>query len=114
MDEIYWGLFNSDQIPQALSAEFVMKPAQVSEQAIVANLNKQFIAIGPGWHYADLHNMVPEILVQDSHPDARYMLPFAANAFQNGHTQSILDAQPVYLRDSVSWQKRQRIRTQSL
>jgi len=114
MDEIYWGLFNADKIPQALSAEFVMKPAQVGEQDIIVNLSKQFIAIGPGWHYADLHNIVPEILVQDSHPDARYMLPFAVDAFQKGQTQSILDAQPVYLRDSVSWQKRQRIRTQSL
>lgn len=114
MDEIYWGLFSADKIPQALSAEFVMKPAQVSEQEIIAHLNKQFIAIGPGWHYADLQNIIPEVVVQDAHPDARYILPLAVDAFQKGQTQSILEAQPVYLRDSVSWQKRQRVRTQSL
>lgn len=114
MDEVYWGLFNADKIPQALSAEFVMKPIDVCEQKIVADLHKQFVAIGPGWHYADLQKIVPELLVQDAHPNAQYMLPIAVDAFQKGETQSILDAQPVYLRDSVSWQKRQRIRTQSL
>ncbi len=114
MDEIYWGLFSADRIPSALSAEFVMKPAEVCEQEAIVKLDKQFIAIGPGWHYADLQPIVPATLVQDVHPDARFMLPIAVDAFNQGKTQSIFDAQPVYLRDSVSWQKRQRIRTQSL
>jgi tRNA threonylcarbamoyladenosine biosynthesis protein TsaB len=77
-------------------------------------LNKKFIAIGPGWHYADLVSVAPESIIQDVHPNALYMLPLAVDAFNKGQTQSILDAQPVYLRDSVSWQKRQRIRTQPL
>ncbi|GGY67129.1 tRNA (adenosine(37)-N6)-threonylcarbamoyltransferase complex dimerization subunit type 1 TsaB [Cellvibrio zantedeschiae] len=114
MDEIYWGLFSADNIPNLLGTEHVMKPAKVGEQHLIANLEKQFIAIGPGWHYADLQNIVPEVLIQDVHPDARFMLPIALDAFDKGETQSIFDAQPVYLRDSVSWQKRQRIRTQSL
>lgn len=114
MDEVYWGLFSADKIPNALSAEHVMKPADVCEQDVVTQLNKKFVAIGPGWHYADLQNIVPENLVQDVHPNAQHMLPLALEAFQNGKIQSILDAQPVYLRDSVSWQKRQRIRTQPL
>jgi tRNA threonylcarbamoyladenosine biosynthesis protein TsaB len=114
MDEIYWGLFSADKIPTLLSAEYVMKPLEVCEQHIVTNLDKKFIAIGPGWHYADLQHIIPEILVQDIYPDARFMLPVAVDAFNRGETQSILDAQPVYLRDSISWQKRQRIRTQSL
>jgi tRNA threonylcarbamoyladenosine biosynthesis protein TsaB len=114
MEEIYWGLFSADKIPQALSAEFVMKPAQLGEQEVVACLHKRFIAIGPGWHYADLVAIAPELVIQDVHPNARYMLPLAIDAYNKGQTQSILDAQPVYLRDSVSWQKRQRIRTQPL
>jgi tRNA threonylcarbamoyladenosine biosynthesis protein TsaB len=114
MDEIYWGLFSADKIPQALSAEFVMKPAHLGEEELIARLNKKFIAIGPGWHYADLVSVAPESIIQDVHPNALYMLPLAVDAFNKGQTQSILDAQPVYLRDSVSWQKRQRIRTQPL
>lgn len=114
MDEIYWGLFSPDKIPQALSDEFVMKPAQVGEQDFIATLDKQFIALGPGWHYADLQNIIPNTVIQHVHPDAQHMLPLAVDAFQKGQTQSILDAQPVYLRDSVSWKKRQRIRTRPL
>lgn len=114
MDEIYWGLYSADKTPLALSTEFVMKPVDVCKQELLVSLDKKFIAIGPGWHYADLRPIAPETQVQDVHPDARYMLPIALKAFKNGETQSVFDAQPVYLRDSVSWQKRQRIRTQTL
>ncbi len=114
MDEIYWGLFSADTIPQALSDEYVMKPVDVCEQVIVQDLNKQFIAIGPGWHYADLHTIVPNQVVQDVHPNAKDILALAVDAFLQSKSISILDAQPVYLRDSVSWKKRERIRTQSI
>lgn len=114
MDEVYWGLFSADKTPAALSAEHVMKPADVCTQDVVIALGKRFVAVGPGWHYADLQPIIPETLVLNVHPDARYMLPIAEAAFNKGETQSILDAQPVYLRDSVSWQKRQRIRPQTL
>jgi tRNA threonylcarbamoyladenosine biosynthesis protein TsaB len=114
MDEVYWGLFSANTIPQALSDEHVMKPADVCEQNIVHDLNKQFIAIGPGWHYADLQTIVPNQVVQDAHPNAKDILNLAVDAFRQSKSISILDAQPVYLRDSVSWKKRERIRTQSL
>ena len=114
MDEIYWGLFSPDKIPQALSDEHVMKPIDLCEQNIVQELNKQFIAIGPGWHYADLQTIVPNQVVQDAHPNAKDILSLALDAFRQGKCISILDAQPVYLRDSVSWKKRERIRTKTL
>jgi tRNA threonylcarbamoyladenosine biosynthesis protein TsaB len=114
MDEVYWGLFSADKIPQALSDEYVMKPADVCEQSIIQGLNKQFIAIGPGWHYADLQIITPLKIVQNAHPNAKDILALAVEAFQQGKSISILDAQPVYLRDSVSWKKRERIRAQSL
>jgi tRNA threonylcarbamoyladenosine biosynthesis protein TsaB len=114
MDEIYWGLFSADETPQALSDEHVMKPADVCKHVSVQNLAKQFIAIGPGWHYADLQAITPEQLLQNVHPNAKDILSLAVNAFQHGQSISILDAQPVYLRDSVSWKKRERIRSQPL
>lgn len=114
MDEIYWGLYSADKNPSLLSEEYVMKPADVCEHDAVKGLNKQFIAIGPGWHYAELQAIAPDIIIQDAHPNAQFMLPIALDALNKGETQSVFDAQPVYLRDSVSWQKRQRIRTQSV
>ena len=110
MDEIYWGLFNADNIPTTLSGEFVMKPADVCAQEIITDLSQQFIAIGPGWHYADLQKIIPAQLIQNVHPNAKDVLTLAIDAFQRGQAISILDAQPVYLRDSVSWKKRERIR----
>lgn len=110
MDEIYWGLFDAKTKPAALSDEFVMKPVDVCEQDVITRLAQQFIAVGPGWHYADLQKIIPAQLIQNVHPNAKDVLTLAVDAFQNGQAISILDAQPVYLRDSVSWKKRERIR----
>lgn len=112
MDEIYWGLFNADAGP--MGDEHVMKPALLSEQSPVQQLQRQFVALGPGWHYGDLANLVPEQLQQDLYPHAADIAELGAVVLAKGGQISILDAQPVYLRDSVSWQKRERIRTQPL
>lgn len=114
MDEIYWGLFSAEKIPHAMSEEYVMKPEELHSQEVVASLEKNFIAIGPGWHYSTLQNSIPAQLFQEVHPNAKDILTLALNELQHGNTVSILDAQPVYLRDSVSWKKRERIRTGSL
>jgi tRNA threonylcarbamoyladenosine biosynthesis protein TsaB len=114
MDEIYWGLFSAKKIPQALTDEYVMKPVDVVAHLDIKNLSKNFIAIGPGWHYADLQDCVPEHLVQNVHPNAKDILALALYEYAQGNLVSILDAQPVYLRDSVSWKKRERIRSGSI
>lgn len=111
MEEIYWGLFSADIIPQALNHEQVMKPAQVAEQDIILALEQKYIAIGPGWHYADMGKISPEKIIIDAYPNAKDIVVLAIEEFSKGQQISVLDAQPVYLRDSVSWQKRQRIRT---
>ncbi|RYY76094.1 MAG: tRNA (adenosine(37)-N6)-threonylcarbamoyltransferase complex dimerization subunit type 1 TsaB [Gammaproteobacteria bacterium] len=114
MEEIYWGLFSPEKIPQVLSEEYVMKPLDVVVHPIVANLSKKFIAVGPGWHYLDLHDCAPEQQIQYVHPNAKDILTLALEEYQRGNSISILDAQPVYLRDSVSWKKRERIRSNSI
>jgi tRNA threonylcarbamoyladenosine biosynthesis protein TsaB len=114
MEEIYWGLFAGEPQAKALVAEYVMKPAQVCEHDSVTQLQKKFIAIGPGWHYSALQTITPEQVILDAHPNAKDMIPLAVAAFNRSEQISILDAQPVYLRDSVSWQKRQRIRTEPI
>jgi tRNA threonylcarbamoyladenosine biosynthesis protein TsaB len=114
MEEVYWSAFASEPQAEALVAEYVMNPAQVCEQEFVKNLQKKFIAIGPGWHYPALQTIAPAQIILDAHPNAKDILPLAVAAFNRGEQMSVLDAQPVYLRDSVSWQKRQRIRTEPL
>ena len=112
MEEVYWGLFNPDA--SSLTDEYVMKPAQVGEHPQVQALQSQLVALGPGWHYGDLASLSPEQLLLDLHPTAKAIAELGAVAFSRGEQISILGAQPVYLRDSVSWQKRERIRSQPL
>lgn len=114
MDEIYWGLFSAGKTAHPLSEEYVMKPAALSEQGVIQSLQRQFIAIGPGWHYADLHTVAPNRVIPAVYPNAKDILSLAVEDFQQGKQISVLAAQPVYLRDSVSWKKRERIRPQPL
>lgn len=88
-----------------------MKPGLLGEQIAVAALQKNFIALGSGWHYPDLAAIAPETIVLDAYPNAKDIAALAVAAFARGEQLSVLDAQPVYLRDTVSWQKRQRIRS---
>lgn len=111
MDEVYWGLFaRKDNSVVALSDEFVMKPEFLSEQAIIQSLAGQFIAVGPGWHYPAMQALTASTIVMDIQPQAEDMALIAAQVWSAGGAIDVLDAQPVYLRDTISWQKRQRIR----
>ena len=38
-------------------------------------------------------------------PDAKYMLASVATAFANGETVTAANAQPKYVRDTVTWKK---------
>jgi tRNA threonylcarbamoyladenosine biosynthesis protein TsaB len=62
---------------------------------------------GTGWDaYAEglakLQNAEP---VSVLYPSAEYMLPIAQKAFKDGHTISVDDISPIYLRDKVTWKK---------
>ena len=54
--------------------------------------------------------IVPATLMLDAHPNAKDIATLAVEIFQNNGQIPVLDAELVYLRDSISWQKRQRIR----
>lgn len=111
MDEVYWSLFAPvNGMPQPQLDEQVMKPVLVVEQAAAQLQGQTLVGVGSGWHYADMAVLHPELLLVDAHPHAENIALIAAQDFAAGKAMNILDAQPVYLRDSVSWQKRQRIR----
>ena len=111
MDEVYWGLFGrtGDSV-SAVSAEYVMKPELLSEQDVIQSLAGQFIAVGPGWHYPAMQQLAASTIVVDAQPNAEDMALIAAKVWAAGGAINVLDAEPVYLRDTISWQKRQRIR----
>ncbi|PUA29796.1 MAG: tRNA (adenosine(37)-N6)-threonylcarbamoyltransferase complex dimerization subunit type 1 TsaB [Cellvibrio sp. 79] len=111
MNEVYRGLFERDgELVRSLSAEEVVSPDVLAGSDNVAQLNGNFIGIGPGWHYPALQALTVNNRQLDVYPHAENMALIAAKLFAEGRVLPALDAQPVYLRDSVSWQKRQRIR----
>lgn len=112
MDEVYWGLFSraGDSI-SALSDEFVMKPELLAKHDSIQSLAGQFIAVGAGWHYPAMQSLAGSSTnIFDMQPHAGDMALIAAQIWSAGGAIDVLDAQPVYLRDTISWQKRQRIR----
>jgi len=114
MDEVYWSLFkDAEGMPAALGDEHVMKPELVVESATALLKGVPLVGIGSGWRYDAMNALQPEALFIESHPKAENIVLIAERAFAQGEAVTILEAQPVYLRDSVSWQKRQRIRSLS-
>lgn len=117
MDEIYWGLYqhSTESGVTVLGGEHVMAPNLVAEQlqAIDAGQKSGLVGIGPGWHYPAMQGLATEAVHLEFHPHAYDIAALACDAFVRGETVSALDAEPVYLRDKVSWKKRQRIRDRS-
>jgi len=112
MDEIYWSLYKNapdTAIVQPLQEEFVMSPELVADQ--LGEEKEKLVGIGPGWHYPALQALNPLSIHQDCYPHAHDIAALACKAFAQGETISAMEAEPVYLRDKVSWKKRQRIRT---
>lgn len=113
MDEIYWSVFApqaGQAQPRRLVDEQVMAPTLVCQQTEVLELAQQFVAVGSGWHYPDLQAIAPARVFEQRYPHAEDIVRIAAEKFVRQELVSVLDAEPVYLRDTVSWQKRQRIR----
>lgn len=112
MDEVYWALYQrgEDGIPLALTEEFVMHPQDLINHLPLFN-EASVAAIGAGWHYPTMPTILTASIDLTVSPRADDMALLAARAYQSGQLKAVHEVQPVYLRDTISWQKRQRIRT---
>lgn len=107
MNEVYWGLYQVNEgLPVLQGEEAVTAIDLFAQQNAVAALAGNFAAIGQGWHYPQLAALQPQHLMMDIFPNAEAIAKIAGPCVANGQVESILDTTPVYLRDSVSWQKR--------
>ncbi|MFC3116714.1 tRNA (adenosine(37)-N6)-threonylcarbamoyltransferase complex dimerization subunit type 1 TsaB [Cellvibrio fontiphilus] len=113
MNEIYWCAYQptgqAAGLLEPMVDEVVINPELLVEQVLPV-IPGGFAAVGPGWHYPSLQKLAPQSLILDVHPSAEDMALIAARLWQEGAAINVLEAEPVYLRDTVSWQKRQRIR----
>ncbi|WP_052481384.1 tRNA (adenosine(37)-N6)-threonylcarbamoyltransferase complex dimerization subunit type 1 TsaB [Gilvimarinus agarilyticus] len=110
MGEIYWGLYdcpNPAQIPTAIHPDRVTAPL-----AAVSLLSQEsaFTGVGSGWQYEPLAALGADFDV-DVYPHAQDIVRIGAMQFAAGGTMAVDQVQPVYLRNEVSWKKRQRVRS---
>lgn len=119
MDEVYWGLYTQragQHSPEPLLDEQVMAPSRVIDSIRAwagkgAAIEGLLDGAGPGWHYPSLQGVQPHHLEQEAYPDAQDIARLAFEVYQQGGAVSVRDAQPEYIRDTVSWKKRTRIRS---
>lgn len=107
MSEVYTGYYsvNDQGIMQEQIPEVVLSPVKVAEYFEL--LDTPVYGVGTGWDaYQELSPLKtnvdsPEI----RYPDARSMLSLGIDDFNKGLAVSAEFAQPVYVRDTVSWKK---------
>jgi tRNA threonylcarbamoyladenosine biosynthesis protein TsaB len=93
-----------DGLPVALVNETVSAP-----ENIVLPDGDSWFAAGRGWVYLEQMSAEVQLAVAtpvlDIYPAAGVMCELAMNAFSRGEGIAAELAQPVYLRDEVSWKK---------
>ncbi|MBU1310417.1 MAG: tRNA (adenosine(37)-N6)-threonylcarbamoyltransferase complex dimerization subunit type 1 TsaB [Gammaproteobacteria bacterium] len=105
MAEVYIGSFAlQNGLMQTVSAEIAIKPQDLS----CFNLSGDVYAVGTGWQtYADLllQKQLATIAADILYPSAQDMLTLALPALTAGQFIAAEQAEPVYVRDDVTWQK---------
>nr|WP_221275760.1 tRNA (adenosine(37)-N6)-threonylcarbamoyltransferase complex dimerization subunit type 1 TsaB [Marinobacter oulmenensis] len=109
MGEVYWGAFRSEAgLPVSLEAERVCPPSAVSLPA-TGDAGALWLGAGQGW---SLQQQMPEAVVARMQTIDETLVPRAAQVarlaeagWHRGEAVSAEQAQPVYIRDEVTWQK---------
>ncbi|WP_372964753.1 tRNA (adenosine(37)-N6)-threonylcarbamoyltransferase complex dimerization subunit type 1 TsaB [Marinobacter sp.] len=109
MSEVYWGTFRCDDgLPVRLGDERVCHPGKVSLPGSEAVISGWFGA-GQGWKFRD---DMPEAVVGSVElfdvtlvPRAAHVARLADLGFRQGLAVSAEQAQPLYVRDEVTWKK---------
>lgn len=117
MSEVYNGYYELDgnNIMQAQLEEAVLPPEQLAAH-LSAVVTKPYHAVGTGWdaypeklsenlseQFSSLKTNQDKVDVL--FPSAEAMLVIGKSLLEQGHGVTAEDAQPVYVRDTVSWQK---------
>ena len=110
MAEVYLAAYALDEqgLMQAISSEVAAKPSALPAAITGLTFNTDTLGVGTGWqtYGSELQALTPTTIASDIlYPSAQYMLPFANLAWQNGHFIAAELAEPVYVRDEVTWQK---------
>ncbi|MDR0218659.1 MAG: tRNA (adenosine(37)-N6)-threonylcarbamoyltransferase complex dimerization subunit type 1 TsaB [Enterobacteriaceae bacterium] len=112
MGEVYWGQYtrNAQGEWQGEETEAVLKPEQV--QTIMDSLTGEWAIAGTGWeaypHLQECQRQNSQLALIPSDitlPHAEDMLPLAVQMWNAGEATTVELAEPVYLRNEVTWKK---------
>lgn len=113
MDEVYFaqyrlveGLVVLQGTEQVVAPEIAL--AQMADDAnqIKQQMSDGSVAlVGTGWEAYSALAVLLSSPVEITLPNARYMIPLVQAAFAQNKGQAVEDAQPQYVRDTVTWKK---------
>ncbi len=119
MQQVYWGVYGADTPSDSLLPEAVQNPEQVVEKLRDSGLPQSIYGAGPGWHYfqeGEAPSETAAAVVKERDLEvpirARDIAELALPLWQSGATVAAEALEPLYLRNEVTWQKRQKIRSQ--
>lgn len=119
MNEVYWSAYCYDSSTQQVretSEEVIAAPDVFAKNTLLTADN--ICAVGSGWQYEELQTEELQTVISgsaklDHYPEAYDIAVLAQTALANDQTISPLTAVPTYMRNEISWKKRQRIRPTS-
>lgn len=109
MGEIYWGCYRLDQNGLVIAeCDDQLTPPEI----VGANLSGEqiVIGVGEGWQFESEFPVQPAKVVVNLMPEAKDVALLAEPLVKQGKVVPIEQAELVYLRDTVSWKKRERLR----
>lgn len=112
MNEVYWGIYSADSPHRSLMPEAVQSPQAVAKLMAESAFAGSLRGAGPGWGYPELQAVPVREFDRECGIHARDIAELAQGLWREGAAISAEQLEPVYLRNEVTWQKRQRIRSQ--
>lgn len=108
MSEVYAGFYRLNEIGvmQAVVDETVLPPKELAQY--LQEHSTTCFGVGTGWEAYQTELSALKLSTEHSdilYPDAKSMLAIAEHEFNQGNAVSAEFAQPVYVRDTVSWKK---------
>lgn len=105
MGEVYWAVYqNINGLAKLVEQEIVASPEALN----ALNFEQpHYVGVGTAWQaYPQLKELANiTVLEEILYPQAKSMAALAVQALKDGEVVDVADAAPVYVRDTVTWQK---------
>ncbi|MFA0809935.1 tRNA (adenosine(37)-N6)-threonylcarbamoyltransferase complex dimerization subunit type 1 TsaB [Microbulbifer epialgicus] len=111
MQQVYWGVYSVDSPNCSQLPEAVQNPEKVVMSLKETEWSRPIYGAGPGWHYEALSGAQVNGVDLDIMIHARDIAQLAVPLWQEGTAVIAEELEPAYLRNEVTWQKRQKIRS---